>query len=120
NYNSGFFNDTWEYDGTQWTRVADTGPSPRTGHRIIYDGANVLLFGGVEFQSNFQSIVGDTWEWDGKHWRQLQDIGPTPRASFGMAYDTVRKHTILFGGLDKNYANLGDTWAWFDHSLPQS
>jgi len=106
----------WEYDGTLWTRVADTGPSSRAAHRIIYDGAKVLLFGG------FGGVIflGDTWEWDGNHWTQLQDIGPAPRASFGMAFDTIRKHTILFGGLDKNYANLGDTWEWFDHPLPQS
>ena len=116
NYQSGVFNDTWEYDGTLWTRVADTGPSSRAAHRIIYDGAKVLLFGG------FGGVIflGDTWEWDGNHWTQLQDIGPAPRASFGMAFDTIRKHTILFGGLDKNYANLGDTWEWFDHPLPQS
>ena len=25
-----FFNDTWEYNGSVWTRVADTGPEPRT------------------------------------------------------------------------------------------
>jgi hypothetical protein len=24
----GFLNDTWEWDGTEWTQVADTGPSP--------------------------------------------------------------------------------------------
>ena len=37
-------------DGTEWTQVADTGPSPRMGHKVVYDsGINkILLFGGLD------------------------------------------------------------------------
>jgi hypothetical protein len=31
------FNDTWEWDGDNWTQVADTGPSARGGHAMAYD-----------------------------------------------------------------------------------
>ena len=41
-------NDPWEWDVTQWTRAADTGPAPRGGHGMVYDGTNVLLFGGQD------------------------------------------------------------------------
>ena len=30
-------NDTWEWDGTDWTQVADTGPSVRGLHSMVYD-----------------------------------------------------------------------------------
>ncbi len=111
-----FVNDTWEYDGTRWVHVADTGPPPRSGHGMIYDGAKVLLFGGADSGSSF----GDTWEWDGTHWRELQNMGPAPRAFFGMAHDGVRKHTTLYGGQNNNNQYLGDTWEWYDHPTPST
>ena len=101
-------NDTWEYDSARWIRVADTGPSPRSGHGMIYDGTKVLLFGG-------DGGSGDTWEWDGTHWKELQNMGPPPRGYFGMAYDSARKHTTLYGGEGINANLLGDTWEWYDH-----
>jgi hypothetical protein len=100
-------NDTWEYDGMRWVGVADTGPSPRGGHGMIYDGAKVLLFGGGAF--------ADTWEWDGTRWRQLQNMGPPGRGFFGMAYDSARQHTTLYGGIGGD-PFLADTWEWYDHS----
>jgi hypothetical protein len=48
--------DTWEWDGTAWTRLAPSGPSPRFEHEMAYDsgrGATVLFSG---------PNVGDTWE----------------------------------------------------------
>ena len=29
--------DTWEWDGDEWTQVADTGPAPRAGHAMCFD-----------------------------------------------------------------------------------
>ena len=58
-----FFNDTWEYDGSVWTRVADTGPEPRMGCGLVYNGKTMLLFGG----KNDTTFFKNTWEWDGKH-----------------------------------------------------
>jgi hypothetical protein len=42
--------DTWEWDGSTWTRVATTGPSPRAGHTMVLDSARnrVVLFGGLD------------------------------------------------------------------------
>jgi hypothetical protein len=50
------FNDTWEWDGNEWTQVADTGPSARHAHTMTYDESaqTVLLFSGASAQ-----FVGD-------------------------------------------------------------
>jgi hypothetical protein len=106
-----YLNDTWEWEGSQWRQVADTGPVPRSGHGMVFDGTRVLLFGGQSGSGYF----GDTWSWDGKHWRQIQDIGPAPRTSAAMTYDSNRSRTVLFGGERQNNL-LGDTWELYEHS----
>jgi hypothetical protein len=32
------FGDTWEWDGTDWIQMADTGPVARSFHTMSYDG----------------------------------------------------------------------------------
>ncbi len=103
-----FLNDTWEWDGSQWSPVADTGPPPRSNLGMVFDGTRALLFGG----GGSKSFFGDTWSWDGKHWTEIQDIGPGPRAPAGMVYDSDRNRSVLFGG----GAFLGDTWELYEHS----
>jgi len=102
-----YLNDTWEYDGSVWTRVADTGPEPRMGCGLVYDGKTMLLFGG----KNDTTFFKNTWEWDGKHWTQREDIGPAARAFAAMAYDSVRQRAVLFGGAGQGL--FGDTWEQF-------
>jgi len=102
-----FFNDTWEYDGSVWTRAADTGPEPRMGCGLVYDGKTMLLFGG----KNDTNFFKNTWEWDGKYWTQRQDIGPAARAFAAIAYDSARQHAVLFGGAGQSL--FGDTWEQF-------
>jgi len=101
-------NDTWEFDGTLWTRAADTGPDPRAGAGMIYNGQSQILFGGRQDARFFN----DTWEWDGAHWTQRQDIGPPARAFAGMAFDANRDRAVLFGGA-AGTAAFGDTWEEF-------
>lgn len=104
--------DTWEWDGTEWTQMADTGPSGRAGHAMTFDSKikRVVLFGGTNLSGQG---FGDTWSWDGTEWTQEQDTGPTVRAFHALAYDTVRDRVVLFGGLTSdNLLNLNDTWEW--------
>jgi hypothetical protein len=44
----GVLNDTWEWDGNEWTQVADMGPSARKFHSLAHDTKErrVVLFGG--------------------------------------------------------------------------
>ena len=58
------YNDTWEWKESRWTQIADSGPSPRSGHTIVYDSSTnkVVLFGGSyePVGANLQ-YLNDTW-----------------------------------------------------------
>jgi hypothetical protein len=103
--------DTWEYDGTRWMKVSDTGPSPRGTAGVTYDSKRkmVILFGGM----SADGFMGDTWAWDGSRWTRLSETGPEPRGMGYMAYDAKRDRVVLFGGR-KGWpdGDLDDTWEW--------
>ena len=104
--------DTWEWDGTTWTQVADTGPAARFGAAMTSTGAALLLFGGIVAN---RTVVGDTWQWSADQWTDLQDFGPAPRSGHGMIYDADRKNVVLYGGVQTtpdqgNETFFGDTW----------
>jgi hypothetical protein len=113
--------DTWEWDGSRWEQVNNSGPAPRTFPAMAYDnrrkrvvlfGGNRVLFGKAVADNQF---LADTWEWDGKKWVESKAAGPPPRAEASMAFDSSRSRIILFGGYNRTGANvnrLGDTWEW--------
>jgi hypothetical protein len=107
---SQYFNDTWEYDASVWTRVADTGPAARHSFGFAYGGKVVSLFGGMDGNN----ALRDTWQWNGAHWTQRQDMGPAPRAPAGAAYDSTRGRMVVFGGAGAGGAIFGDTWEAFE------
>jgi hypothetical protein len=48
-------------------------------------------------------------------WTQKEDIGPSARFSHAMTYDSVRSHTVLFGGslsVGSQLGSVNDTWEW--------
>src|SRR5262249_488008 len=94
---SNLFADTWIWDGTEWTQVADTGPAARSGHSLAYDSARnrLVLFGG---RTETNPVVGDTWAWDGTEWPKVQTVGPPARRAHGMACDPTASRVVLFGG----------------------
>src|SRR5436305_5969565 len=100
--------DTWDWHGTLWTQVADTGPSARQGLAMAFDptASRVVLFGGAS-GSNF---LADTWSWDGSEWTQVADTGPAARSGHALAYDDARKCEVLFGG--RGTANLLGELVW--------
>jgi hypothetical protein len=106
--------DTWEWNGTEWTQVADIGPARRGGCALAYDTVRnrVVLFGGIGGLSG-DEFFGDTWEWDGTEWTQIADTGPPPRAYPAIAFDSSRGCLVLFGGYD-GQEWLNDTWEWTD------
>jgi hypothetical protein len=111
-----WLNQTWEYDGTSWSRCAPAvSPGARIGHVTAYDAARgrTVLFGGLGIPT---SALNDTWEWDGKSWIQCQPtVSPPPRYDHSMAYDEVNQRIVLFGGYDPRnhpHPQLGDTWEW--------
>jgi hypothetical protein len=107
-----YFSDTWEWDGEYWTQVADTGPSGRLGHAMVYDSATsrVVLQGGGGSENPLAPF--ETWEWDGETWTHTESgMAPGFRSAHAMAYDEARTRVVLFGGLSSPSADPnGETW----------
>lgn len=107
--NSTYYNDTWIWDGTNWTKLAPpSAPSVRGMASMAYDpglGA-VVLFGGVGVPGG---RFNETWVWNGAAWKQIQlAAAPATRFNMAMDYDPNAKGLLLFGGFHTN--TLGDTW----------
>ena len=53
------FDDTWEWDGSEWTEIDVSGPSAREAGAMFYDEAMgcIILLGG----NTIGGIKGDTW-----------------------------------------------------------
>jgi Galactose oxidase, central domain len=108
-----FFGDTWEWDGSGWVQVADTGPAPFAAVGLAFDSIRNIA---VLFTSDLNSTAFETWEWDGEAWTQVEDTGPqAANGTFGMVYDRAREVTILEAGTagtgTPQYPGIG-TWAW--------
>ena len=97
-------NDTWTYDGQQWTPVATVGPTPDApnGHGLTYDHARdrVVLFIN---EASFDGLPPQTWEFDGTMWVDRTPSGPSPIQG-PIAYDPELQRTLLQDGTT--------TWAW--------
>ena len=96
--------DTWEWDGRAWHRMADTSAGTRDHHGMVYDAGRrrTVLYGGVTSENlpdGSRTPAKDTWEWDGKKWTRIAAQGAMPPGGGAMAYDAKRKQVVLFGGL---------------------
>jgi hypothetical protein len=97
--------DTWEWNGTNWTQITSSGPSPRSGGAMAYDPERraVVLFGGSG------GPLGDTWSWNGREWTRL-DVSPAAgRFNTAMAWDPSVRRLLRFGGWDGK-ERTSDTW----------
>ena len=85
--------DTWEWDGNDWMKMADTGPSPRNSAAMTYaeERRRVLLFGGP-------GPSNETWEWDGRQWTELKAGDVPGRFNPAIVYDATRREVVRFGG----------------------
>ncbi len=107
-------NDTWEYDGIDWTKIETPDKPPvRNGAGMIYDTYRnrVVVFGG---SISGGPHVWDMWEYDGANWYPMNPIPPefTSRKFFGMAYDKKNDEYVVFGGRDDTQLDLDETWIW--------
>lgn len=95
-----YLNDTWAYDGDDWTRIVSAeNPVPRQFGAMAYDRTRdrIILYGGnvlAEDQESF-TLRDDTWEFDGQQWISM---GTGPKvAKPVMGYDATLNQTILLG-----------------------
>ncbi len=93
------FNDTWEWDGVEWSLRATSGPTARYAAAMAYDEHRgvVVLYGG-----NQEGKRGDMWEWDGQSWVDNQAGSHIRMSDPHMVYDSARRVLTLTG--------LGQTW----------
>lgn len=110
---SGYCNDTWTWNGSEWTQANPAvSPSARVGHALAYDGVRgvIVLFGGYDSAGQ---LLNDTWEWNGTVWAQRNPaLAPPRRAYHALAYDSARGVAVLFGGAGDCGGYCGDTWEW--------
>ncbi|MBI3891679.1 MAG: hypothetical protein HY303_09145, partial [Candidatus Wallbacteria bacterium] len=112
-------NDTWEWDGQEWTDVTPaTSPPARSGHAMFYDRRRqrVVVAGGEQ-----AGCIGlaDVWEWNGTVWTDVTPkTGPSPgsRRGASAAYDYENYgRTLLYGGEELvgcDWTARRDVWAW--------
>jgi hypothetical protein len=72
-------NDTWTWDGTDWTEAASSPLAARLNSAIAWNPARrrLMLFGGLPGLGSLAAL-DDTWEWDGLLWRQVFAPAPPP------------------------------------------
>lgn len=79
--------DTWHWNGTRWSRLADRDPDlALTAHALVHDRtAGLLLFGGSHSRSTSQLFGGrdsrSTWQWNGAAWQLLAESPAIPGAN---------------------------------------
>jgi hypothetical protein len=101
-----FYNDTWEWDGTVWTKlVPPSPPPPRDQVTMVYDPVRreVVMFGG--YPDPFQAWLDETWVWDGNEWRQRSPQLTPPADQYQAVFDRRRGRVVAYG-------ELGDVWEW--------
>src|ERR1051326_5908627 len=80
---SGYSGQTWAWNGSSWTLVSSSGPSPRDAMSMAFHssrGVAVLQGGQDGFVPNTQ-----TWEWNGSAWTMVASGLPGPRSYAAMA-----------------------------------
>lgn len=107
--------DTWEWDGTAWSRYAGAVQPPgRFAHAMAFDEQRgvTLLFGGMTEMGTAGQLLADTWLFTGTAWIQMQPASsPTARHGHCMCFDRKRGRIVLVGG-HSAAGLLGDTWEW--------
>lgn len=105
----GYLNDTWSFDGANWTKIETaTAPPGRRLGQMVFDPVRqkTLLFGGYR-----DANLNDTWTFDGVEWTKLTPATvPDPRYGAGIAFDGTagRQHVVMFGG----NGGADQTWIW--------
>jgi Rab9 effector protein with kelch motifs len=109
------FSDTWEFDldSSTWTNLNITGnvPIKRSSSSMSYLGDDkVLLFGGT---SNGK-CYDETWIFDLSEniWTEVEATTKPSGRVFHESSFIAQNRVLLFGGLQCNETDLGDTWVF--------
>jgi hypothetical protein len=89
--------DTWTWDGTNWTQRAPAkSPPPTIFLPMAYDVDTQTVIG---VRDNDPVTTTSTWQWDGSSWGTIATTGHPawPKQGAGIAYSTVPSAIVMFG-----------------------
>jgi hypothetical protein len=103
----GGYDDTWEWDGTNWSeRQPSLRPPAFSAPGLAYDAARgtVVMYGGG-------GVIQDpgVWEWDGTSWTNPPAMIPPRRENIGFAYAAASRRLVVFGGWVSPF-HSDETW----------
>lgn len=106
-----YTDDTWIWDGTNWTKMEIEGPPARGFSAAAYhsERKSIIIHGG---RGNGNVTFSDTWEWDRSTWLRL-DEESFKADHHQMIYQAKENKLLAFGGWDGQKVS-GDTWEWSD------
>lgn len=106
-------NDTWLWDGTDWTEVETKGITPRItsldlrDYQRIYDTTRkrvvILAAVGAKFS---------TYLFDGIGWTLVATPSPPFRSGSAFVWDETSRAGYLFGGTAPDGTDQSDMWRW--------
>jgi N-acetylneuraminic acid mutarotase len=121
-YSAGYNDSIWSYrySENQWQEIPpgpQSHPSARYWHQAVFDSGagGLIIFGGDGGQRYFN----DTWLFSPEeaNWtRKIPEMKPPARIVGSLIYSPDFEEVILFGGLDREFSNLDDTWIFSDSS----
>jgi hypothetical protein len=115
---------TWEWDGTNWTEVDVTNdPSRASGYALAYDSLRneVIIFGGTTIFA--QAPRSTTMKYSDLVWRFVFTFArPSPRSLASFTSDSKNGNVWMFGGLNEfSTSYVDEMWGyrngvWFPQS----
>jgi hypothetical protein len=97
-----FFDDTWEWNGENWTESKpEAHPSARSGQNLYYDPQRqtMILYGGyIEAEASKATFFKDTWEWDGLNWIPITLQNAREDSGFAVLYYEKEQMPMLMDG----------------------
>jgi hypothetical protein len=102
-----FFNDVWEFDGTEWKLVVASGPG-RGGRGLAFDTQRNALFSFGGFANNH--AMTELMRLNGTTWETLGSLSERPTVDGGFVYDLQRNRFVLHGGSPGDGQVYSDTW----------
>lgn len=111
-------NETWSFDGSNWTLLAPANqPTGKTGAELVHDpvrGVSVM-YGSMSTSFFGGPSVDETWEFDGTTWTEVfPTTTPGGLGNYGACFDSVRTRTVIYGGSANSFFPIAEsgTWEW--------
>jgi len=114
-----YLNDTWEWDGKNWTeRQPAIRPPGRDSANLYYDSQRqkIVLYAGYYQDNVGQNIfLDDLWEWDGQNWTKMELEQSRADSSATLLYYEPEQRPLLMDG--QGLWALQDL-RWFQPNFP--